>query len=101
VAELLAKGRIARPYLGVGLQPVQLPSGPGLILLSVEVSSAADKAGLLVGDVLLGFGGSATEDPGDIQTVLHQHQPGEKLTARIVRGGEHIEVEVEIGEKEA
>ncbi|MCX6596988.1 MAG: S1C family serine protease [Acidobacteria bacterium] len=101
VAELLAKGRIARPYLGVGLQPVQLPSGPGLILLSVEAGSAADKAGLLVGDVLLGLGGSATEDPGDVQTILHQHQPGHKLSARIVRGGEHIEVEVEIGEKEA
>lgn len=101
VAELLEKGRIARPYLGVGLQPVQLPSARGLILLSVEPESAADKAGLLVGDVLLGFGDDATEDPGDVQTVLHRHQPGDKLNARIVRGGEHIQVEVAIGEKEA
>ncbi len=101
VAELLEKGRISRPYLGVGLQPVQLPSARGLILLSVEPESAADKAGLLVGDVLLGFGDGATEDPGDVQTILHRHQPGDKLNARIVRGGEHIQVEVAIGEKEA
>ena len=97
VAELLAKGRV----LGVGVQPVQLPAGTGLILLSVEAASAAEKAGLLVGDVLLELGTLRTEDPGDVQTVLHQHQPGDRLTARIVRGGEHIQVEVEIGEREA
>lgn len=101
VAELLEKGRIARPYLGVGLQPVQLPAARGLILLSVEPESAADKAGLLVGDVLLGFADAATEDPGDVQAILYRHQLGDKLNARIVRGGEHIQVEVVIGEKEA
>lgn len=98
-AQLLERGRIPRGYLGVGLQPVKLPSGDGLILLSVEDGSAAARAELLVGDVLVGLGDVNTADPADVQAFLTTHAPGSKTRARIVRGGEHIEVSIEIGEQ--
>ncbi|MDX2179836.1 MAG: S1C family serine protease [Bryobacteraceae bacterium] len=98
VAQLLERGRIPRGYLGVGLQPVKLPTGAGLILLSVEDGAAAARAGLLVGDVLVGLDATDVADPADVQAFLATHGPGSKTAARIVRGGNLIEVMVEIGE---
>src|SRR6185369_9177869 len=62
VDELLEKGHIARPYLGLAMQPVAVPealrgtlkseSTSGLIIVHVEPSGPADRAGILLGDVL-------------------------------------------------
>jgi len=63
VDELLEKGYIARPYLGIAMQPVRIPesargklkSAPagGLMVLHVESGSPADKAGIVLGDVIV------------------------------------------------
>src|SRR5437899_6368292 len=53
VDQLLTKGRIARGYLGVGLQPI----APGVIVLSVEPGGPADRAGVLLGDILVALNG--------------------------------------------
>src|SRR6266436_3944329 len=68
VDEILARGRVARGYLGVGLQPVELPDHhKGLIVLSLEREGPAAKAGVLIGDILISLGGSAVSDTDDIQ----------------------------------
>src|SRR6266567_818037 len=68
VDEILARGRVARGYLGVGLQPVELPDHRrGLIVLSLEPDGPAAKAGVLIGDILVSLGGSAVDDTDDIQ----------------------------------
>jgi serine protease Do len=99
IADLSERGRVARGYLGVGLQGVQLSSGPGVIILSVEPSSPAERSGLLVGDVLTAFDGLPLEAPDDVQEFLSTRKPGAKLAARIVRGGQNIELNVELGER--
>jgi S1-C subfamily serine protease len=63
VEELLEKGHIARPYLGLAMQPVAVPeslrgklkseSTGGLIIVHVEPPGPADRAGILLGDVLV------------------------------------------------
>jgi len=62
VNELLEKGHIARPYLGIAMQPVELPENVrsqisaeahlGLLVMHVEGGSPVDKAGVLLGDVI-------------------------------------------------
>src|SRR3954449_13143835 len=58
VDEILARGRVSRGYLGVGLQPVELPDHhKGLIVLSLEPNGPAAQAGVFIGDTLVKLGG--------------------------------------------
>ena len=100
VDEILARGRVARGYLGVGLQPVELPDHQkGLIVLSLEPGGPAATAGVLIGDILVKVGGKPVDDTDDIQLVLEGHAVGEKVAVEVLRGGESRQIGVVIGER--
>jgi S1-C subfamily serine protease len=100
VDEILSRGRVARGYLGVGLQPVELPDHhKGLIVLSLEPEGPAAKAGVLIGDILTALGGSAVSDTDDIQAVLESHKVGEAVEAVVSRGGVSQKIAITIGER--
>ena len=100
VDEILARGRVARGYLGVGLQPVELPDHQkGLIVLSLEPEGPAAKAGVLIGDILISLGGEAVSDTDDIQGVLELHGVGRSVPAEVLRGGVSKEAAIVIGER--
>jgi S1-C subfamily serine protease len=110
VAEsLLTQGRIRRGFLGISTQPVALPSAlagrlglgqeTGLLVLGAEPGGPADKAGLLLGDILVGFAGAALRDTDDLLTQLDGGRIGTAQEARIVRGGELRTVPVTVGER--
>jgi S1-C subfamily serine protease len=100
--ELLEQGRIRQGYLGVGVQPVGV-SGQlqqtGLILLSVEPDSPAEKGGLLLGDVLLRLDGKAMTDVDDLHVALRGDIVGRTVKAMILRGGATLERELTIVER--
>jgi S1-C subfamily serine protease len=95
VDEILAKGHVSRPYLGVGLQAVQL----GVIVLSVEPGGPAEAAGLLVGDILQALNGKTLADPADVQAALAGHAPGAAVALRVLRGGNPVDVPVTLAER--
>lgn len=100
VDELLRSGHVARGYLGLGLHPVTLPDGAtGLIVLSAEPGGPAARAGVLLGDILVALAGKAACDTDDLQAVLDGEPVGKPLAARIVRGGQVIELSVTVGER--
>jgi serine protease DegQ len=109
VDTLLEHGRIARPYLGVSMQPValpdelrsklNLPNESGLVMLSVEADSPASHAGITLGDVLVTLEGEPVADTDDIQTVLNRSQIGQTIRASILRGGELREVTLTLAER--
>jgi S1-C subfamily serine protease len=100
VDEILARGSVARGYLGVGLQPVELPDHhKGLIVLSLEPEGPAAKAGVLIGDVVVSLGGTAVDDTDDIQTVLEKYAVGQTIQAGLVRGGVAANLGIVIGER--
>jgi S1-C subfamily serine protease len=102
VAEILKRGRVARGYLGVGLQPVELTDHhKGLIVLSVESGGPAAKAGVLIGDIVVSLGGKNVEDTEDIQAALEGHAVGTAIEAVVSRGGENRGISVTIGERPA
>src|SRR5882724_833755 len=77
VDEILSRGHVTRGYLGVGLQPVELPDHQkGLIVLSLESDGPAAKAGVLIGDILTGLGGTPIGDTDDVQLALERHPIG-------------------------
>jgi S1-C subfamily serine protease len=100
VDEILARGRVSRGYLGVGLQPVELPEHKkGLIVLSLEPEGPAAKAGVLIGDILVTLGATNVTDTDDIQAVLEGHAVGQKVEAVFLRGGDSRSLNIVIGER--
>jgi S1-C subfamily serine protease len=110
VDQLLAKGHIARGYLGLGMQPVRLPetlkntlnlsSLGGVIVINVESDGPADKSGVLIGDVLVAIDGTPVSDTSDIQAILGSQTLGKTLNVQIVRGGTLVEVALTVGERQ-
>jgi serine protease Do len=92
---LQAQGR--RPILGVTTRPVVLerPAGRalGLLILEIAPASAAQAAGLLIGDILLGAAGQAWERPEDLSMALAAAGFGAALTFDVLRGGRQLAVE--------
>lgn len=106
---LLQKGHIPRGYLGIGLQVVRLPDAllaslkrkekNGVIVLEVEPDSPAQKAGLVIGDILVSLAGQSIARLEDVQSHLSATNIGKPLAADIVRGGAPQEVSVVIAER--
>jgi len=92
-----------RPRLGIGVLPVELPAflrreagTAGLVIAGIETGGAADRAGLLVGDVLLAIGGKPLREAGTLlETVAHA---GDVVSLRVIRGGKIIVMEVRLEE---
>ena len=100
VDEILARGHVARGYLGVGLQPVVLPDRhKGLIVLSLESKGPAAQAGVIVGDILVALGGRQVQDTDDIQLALEGRSVGQSVTLEILRGGEPRQIALTIAER--
>lgn len=107
VDAVLAHGHVRQGYLGVGAQPVRLPSAlsqqlnqeTALLIASVEPDSPADKGGLLLGDTLVALDGEPLRHIDDLMGLLTSDRVGSTVPLRLVRGGEVKEVKVTIGER--
>ena len=109
VDELLAKGHVSRGYLGVGLHPVSLPAHltnqlrlaepNGLIVVMVEPNGPAERAGLLIGDILLALDGKPIQDTDDVLAALGGEVVGTVVKASILRGGTPAELSIAVGER--
>jgi S1-C subfamily serine protease len=110
VDTLLAQGRIRRGFIGISTQPVPLPAAlaerlglgqdAGLLVLATEPAGPADTAGLLLGDILVGFAGAPTRDTDDLLGLLTVERIGTAQQARVVRGGELRTLPVTVGERQ-
>jgi S1-C subfamily serine protease len=106
---LLEKGRISRGYLGVGLQPIRLPENlrqvlnrkekTAAIVLEVQPEGPAHKAGVVIGDILIGLNGAAVQRLEDVQAHLHGEEIGKTVKAEFLRGGERRDLGIVIAER--
>jgi len=109
VDQILSGRQPGRGYLGVGLQPVRLSESlrraarldavGGAIVVAVEPDGPAEKAGLFVGDIIVGFDGTPVEDTDDVLSQLGSDRVGKNIRLRVVRGGQVVEPTVAIGER--
>jgi S1-C subfamily serine protease len=109
--QLLTRGHISRGYVGLGMQPVRLNDAlknslnitrdSGLIVVSVEPGGPAEKAGVLVGDIVIDMGGAAVADTRDVQSVLDPDRVGKSLNVQVIRGGQLQQLDLTVGERPA
>lgn len=105
VALLRDHGRVRRAYLGIASQGVRLPAGAvggqetGLLLVNVEAESPTGRAGLVIGDVLIGIEGSPTRNAEDLQSLLGPERVGATVRLQLLRGGTPHEVGATLTER--
>jgi S1-C subfamily serine protease len=109
VAETLAAhGHVRRGFLGVGTMPVRLPpdqtaapgQDAGLMVTSVQPGSPAARAGVMLGDVLVAFDGSALSRPRDLLGRLDDASVGRGVTLRVLRAGQPVDLELVVGSRD-
>ena len=93
--ELLAHGKVSRGELGVALQDMTPTMAramgsnatSGVLISDVRQGSAADQAGLKVGDVVVALDGVPVATSGQLKNTVGTEEPGAKVTLSVLRGG--------------
>jgi S1-C subfamily serine protease len=106
-AEAIAEhGTTRRGYLGLAGQRVTVPAAQrgdgesdasGVLVVHVQSGSPAAAAGVLLGDVVLGFDGHPVESAEDLLDLLTGERIGTQVPLRISRGGALRDLEVVVG----
>jgi len=119
-AQLIAEGRVERPFLGVTVREIseeltqvfRLPTERGLIVQEVRRGTAADRAGLragstqavvagesyvLGGDVIVSVAGRSVATEHDMRRIVNAHRPGDVVSIEIFRGEQRLTLEAELG----
>lgn len=108
VSDLIAHGEVERGYLGVEIGQVDAQRAEdlgmdriqGVFLSNVWRGSAAYKAGLRTGDVVLAIDGRAVDAPNELQSSVARHRPGDRLDVEVWRNGARARFAVELFGKE-
>ena len=88
----------ASGYLGVQLDR-RIDGGSGALVSEVVAGSAAEKAGIEVGDVVTAVDGEPITGQAGLIATIRNLAPGDKATVSLVRDGEPLEVSVVLGER--
>jgi len=71
-----------------------LTSSQGALLSDINPGSAAEKAGLKPGDIVLSINGSPITDSGDLVSRLYTNHPGDIIILTILRNGVQSDISV-------
>lgn len=105
---LIEDGSYERAYLGVYYGDVNeslqkalgLKVDKGAYINDVVDNSAADKAGIQAGDVIIKVGNNDIEDGAELSSVLKTYQAGKEVVITVNRNGETLEIDVVLGKAE-
>ncbi|MBI3732711.1 MAG: trypsin-like peptidase domain-containing protein [Chloroflexi bacterium] len=107
--QLIARGKVTRPFLGVSYVPLNpqlaaandLSVKAGAWVQEVTAGSPAARAGLKAGDVLTAIGDQTLDDDTPLVSALIKHQPGETVPLTIWRGGQTLTLNVTLIERQS
>lgn len=110
VADQLARGgRVARGYVGLGLQPVRLdeaiaraldlPEGRGLIVVTVDPDGPGRRAGALQGDIVATWDGEPVRGVRELTARLGPESVGQAVAMTVVRAGQPTALTLTVAER--
>ena len=107
VNQLVQKGTVSHPYLGVSTVPITpdlqqqlgLQQSSGALVQEVAGGSPAEHAGVQPGDVIVAIDGKPIHIPEDLIAVVRSHKPGDTLQVNLVRDGAQQTVSVTLAER--
>lgn len=107
VAQLQQHGKVRQSYLGLSMQPLQLPDDVkaatgeevGLVVVAVEKGGPAEQAGLVYGDTILHLGDASVKTLEDLYAFLRADHVGQQVPVKVFRQGQVQTVQLTLGAK--
>lgn len=104
--ELRETGHVRRARLGVQIRDIDretmealgLKERKGALVARVEAGTAADRAGIRAGDVIVGLNGDEINSAHDLPIRIAKKRPGQRVKVHIIREGKPQSVVVELEE---
>ena len=106
--DIITKGRVQRAYLGIAMLPMDsrkakaygLDRPRGVYIDSILPDGPAGKAGIQPEDILLAIDGTQVNRPNQVQAIIAQQKPREKVTLQVFRKGKTVDIPVTLGERD-
>jgi serine protease Do len=103
--EIVAHGKVEHARLGVQVQPLgqqlatsfKLDNPAGALVAKVEPDSAAERAGIQTGDIILKFNGERLGSAGDLSAKVGMAHPGDTARLDIWRDGKALTIKATLG----
>jgi S1-C subfamily serine protease len=123
LTEFQSRGRVAMPWLGIGVvwvsgdlaEMLDLPAKGGLLIQEIENGSPAEDAGLrgprrtvllggtypvkIGGDLIVAVEGQTVDSADALKRAVNRKRSGDMLSLTIYRNGRNMEVKVKLGEE--
>jgi Do/DeqQ family serine protease len=104
--QLIKGGKVERGHLGVAIQPItpevaaklNVPESQGVLVQSVAPGSAAARAGLQPGDVIVAFNGEPVSGGNILRNQVAASPPGTEVELTVLRDGREQKTRVALGE---
>lgn len=98
VSDFMKFGRIQRALVGIRYKEIDdqfakdndLPSMNGVYVQEIVEGGAAEKAGMKKGDVILSMQGLPVNSKSELQEIISQHNPGDKIAITVLRDGKQV-----------
>lgn len=105
--ELVQHGQVIRGWLGIEPQPLNpalitalsLPSVNGLLVTGIFKNGPAHAAGVRPGDIITHLNGEPVNDPKEAMNFISSMHPGERVTIRVIRQKEPLDILATIGSR--
>jgi Do/DeqQ family serine protease len=105
-AQLMARGKVTRSWLGVAVQPITpdlkealgLAGTEGIYVGEVTKGSPADKAGLKSEDIITKLDGTDVTSAEHFRTLIAETRPGTPVKLTVLRAGKEMLLEVRLAE---
>lgn len=112
VAEILEKdGKITRPKLGISVATINnkielyyqsgilVPNdiNEGIVIVSVEKDTPAEKGGLAKGDIIIKLANTKVSTLADFRYELYKHSVGEEIEVTYIREGKESKAKIKLG----
>ena len=115
IVDLIDLGYVTgRPYIGIEMQDVSLRYGNSqdyynpffqysyetrVQVMKVVAGSAADKAGIMVNDILTAINGTEITSSSQFASLLYEYKVGDTVTITVLRGSESQDIQLTLGER--
>ena len=109
MAQLIARGRVVRGWLGIVIQDLTddlaagfgLSQANGVLVSDVMAGSPAEAGGMKPGDIIVEFAGAPIKDVTDLQKRVAAVEPGRPAGLSVIRDRKPMPLTVKIGEQAA
>ena len=103
--QLIEYNKVKRPYIGISGVDLDEKTASanklvqGIYVKSIDEFSAAEKAGVKIGDVIVGADGKEIKTMEELNNIKNSHQIGDTLTLKVNRNGKELDLTVTLQEQ--